>query len=51
MMSSHVAVFQYGSNMSSARLNDPGRPNGQANVQGIARTVRRYKFGFTVWSD
>jgi len=33
----HVLLFQYGSNMSAARLNDPARLNGQAMPLSAAR--------------
>ena len=43
-------VFQYGSNMSTARLNDPGRLAGDAKFIGVARTSAPYNLAFTVWS-
>lgn len=43
-------VFQYGSNMCSARLNSVDRLAGDAKVIGVAKTVDLFEFGFTVWS-
>jgi len=43
-------VFQYGSNMSTARLNSAERLVGDARLIGVARTVATFEFGFTVWS-
>lgn len=43
-------VFQYGSNMCSARLNSVDRLAGDAKVLGVAKTVDLFEFGFTVWS-
>ena len=44
-------VFQYGSNLSTVRLNGTDRLNGGAQVVGVARTVARYHLDFTVWSE
>lgn len=43
-------VFQYGSNMSVARLNHANRLAGDATSIGIARTIELYELMFTVWS-
>ncbi len=43
-------VFQYGSNLSTARLNGPDRLDGGAQVVGVVRTVASYQLDFTVWS-
>lgn len=43
-------IFQYGSNMSTARLNSAERLVGDAKLIGVARTVVPFEFGFTVWS-
>ena len=43
-------VFQYGSNMSAARLNHSDRLAGDAKAIGVAMTVEPFEFGFTVWS-
>ena len=43
-------VFQYGSNLSTTRLNGPDRLNGGARVLGVAQTVERFHLDFTVWS-
>jgi cation transport regulator ChaC len=43
-------VFQYGSNMSSARLNSADRLAGDAKVICVAKTVALYEFAFTVLS-
>lgn len=43
-------VFQYGSNMSVARLNSPERLAGDARVVGIARTAELFDLAFSVWS-
>lgn len=43
-------VFQYGSNMSAARLNHANRLAGDAKAIGIARTVEPFELAFTVWS-
>lgn len=45
-----MRVFQYGSNMSSARLNHSERLNGEAKVIAVATTVEKFDLGFTVWS-
>ncbi|GAA4441689.1 gamma-glutamylcyclotransferase [Bremerella cremea] len=45
-----MLVFQYGSNMSSARLNDSRRLNGAASIVGVVSTVETFDFGFTVHS-
>lgn len=43
-------VFQYGSNMSVARLNHADRLAGDAKAIGIARTVEPFELAFTAWS-
>ena len=43
-------VFQYGSNMSVARINHPDRLASDAVPIGIARTVETFELMFTVWS-
>lgn len=43
-------IFQYGSNMSTARLNGEDQLVGDAKLIGVARTVAPFEFGFTVWS-
>lgn len=43
-------VFQYGSNMCSARLNSPDRLAGDAKVICIAQSVDLFEFAFTVFS-
>lgn len=43
-------VFQYGSNMSVARLNHTDRLSGDANVIGVAKTVELFELMFTAWS-
>lgn len=43
-------VFQYGSNMSVARLNDVSRLAGDAKPIGVAQTVEPFELMFTVWS-
>ena len=43
-------VFQYGSNMSVARLNGEDRLAGDAKVVGVATTVERFELVFSVWS-
>jgi len=43
-------VFQYGSNMSVARLNGDDRLAGNAKVVGVATTVERFELVFSVWS-
>jgi len=42
-------IFQYGSNLSSQRLNGPERLQGRARVVGIARTRTNFQFSFPVW--
>lgn len=44
-------VFQFGSNMSTARLNSRERLRGGAQSLGLARTVGQYDLDFTVWSE
>ena len=44
-------VFQYGSNMSTQRLNGQDRLAGGAKVIGVAQTVEPYELAFTVWSS
>jgi hypothetical protein len=43
-------VFQYGSNMSVARLNHADRLSGDARVSCVAQTVEPFEFEFGVWS-
>jgi len=43
-------VFQYGSNMSVARLNGEDRLGGDAQPICVARTVELFDLVFTVWS-
>jgi cation transport regulator ChaC len=43
-------VFQYGSNLSTERLNSPTRLRGDARVVGVARTVENYELSFDIWS-
>jgi len=43
-------VFQYGSNMCSARLNSADRLAGDAKALGAAKTVECFDLAFTVWS-
>ena len=43
-------LFQYGSNMSSARLNSEARLRGDAKVRCVARTVEPFELVFSVWS-
>jgi gamma-glutamylcyclotransferase (GGCT)/AIG2-like uncharacterized protein YtfP len=43
-------VFQYGSNMSTARLNAPNRLAGNASVRGIALTDASFELLFDIWS-
>jgi hypothetical protein len=44
-----MLIFQYGSNLSTARLNGPERLGGGARVIGVAHTVTNFEFGFPVW--
>lgn len=44
-------VFQYGSNMSLARINDKDRLANDAKPIGIARTIEPFELMFTVWSN
>lgn len=44
-------VFQYGSNVSAARLNSPQRLNGKARAVGPASTAEPHELDFTIWSD
>ena len=48
--SDQALIFQYGSNMSSKRLNEKNRLNGEARFVGIAYTKDDYELEFTVWS-
>ena len=50
MRCQETLVFQYGSNMSTARFNANNRLAGAATVVSLARTVKRFRFDFTVWS-
>lgn len=43
-------VFQYGSNMSVARLNSDDRLAGDARAVCVATTVEPFELGFSVWS-
>jgi len=43
-------VLQYGSNMSSGRLNSPCRLNGDAELVDIAYTVNKFELVFDIWS-
>lgn len=43
-------VFQYGSNVSAARLNSPLRLNGKARAVGPASTAEPHELDFTIWS-
>jgi hypothetical protein len=43
-------VFQYGSNMSSRRLNGEDRLRGDAKVKCVAQTVEPFELLFSVWS-
>lgn len=43
-------VFQYGSNLSIARLNHADRLNGDAKFVSVARTVEHFVLTFSVWS-
>lgn len=43
-------IFQYGSNMSSKRINSKSRLNGCARFIGVAYTKDNYELEFTVWS-
>lgn len=44
-------VFQYGSNMSVARLNSVDRLADNAKPIGVARTVEPFELIFSVWSN
>ncbi|MFW6200947.1 MAG: gamma-glutamylcyclotransferase family protein [Gemmatimonadota bacterium] len=44
-------VFQYGSNLSTARINAATRLCGRARVIGPAFTAAPYELAFTVWSE
>ena len=44
-----MLIFQYGSNLSSERLNSHQRLRGDARVISVARTVKPYHFCFPVW--
>ncbi len=46
-----MLVFQYGSNMSSVRLNSPARLQGEAVPLGLAITEDLFDLGFTVFSS
>lgn len=43
-------LFQYGSNMSSARLNSEARLRGDAKMKCVVRTVEPFELVFSVWS-
>ncbi len=42
-------VFQYGSNLSVARLNHADRLNGDAELVAVAQTVEHFELAFSVW--
>ncbi len=44
-------IFQYGSNVSTRRLNSRARLRGDARMLGLVRTRHGFDLGFTVWSD
>lgn len=44
-----MLIFQYGSNLSSERLNSEQRLGGAARVVGIAYTEQPFRFRFPVW--
>lgn len=44
-------IFQYGSNMSVARLNSKDRLDGCAKKIGIVKTIEKFDFEFSVWSN
>lgn len=44
-------VFQYGSNMSTERLNSVNRLNGFAKFKAIAYTKDKYDLVFDIWSN
>lgn len=44
-------VFQYGSNMSMARINSDARLRGDAKLFCVAKTEKRFDFSFTIFSD
>jgi hypothetical protein len=46
-----AVIFQYGSNMSTPRLNGADRLCGAAKPIGIAKTSECYELDFTVWSE
>lgn len=48
---STVLIFQYGSNISTARLNARERLDGDATVISIVSTVHKFDIAFTVWSN
>jgi hypothetical protein len=43
-------VFQYGSNLSTERLNKADRLNGDAKVVGVALTEKNFELTFHIWS-
>lgn len=43
-------VFQYGSNLSSQRLNGEDRLRGDARVCAVAQTINDYELIFDIWS-
>ena len=43
-------VFQYGSNLSVARLNHADRLNGDAKLVAVAQTAEHFELTFNVWS-
>lgn len=44
-----MLIFQYGSNLSSQRLNSEQRLGGAARVVGVAFTEQPWRFRFPVW--
>lgn len=45
-----MLVFQYGSNISSERLNHEDRLRGDAKAISVVSTVKKFDIAFTVWS-
>lgn len=48
---SMAIIFQYGSNMSSERINHKTRLAGDAKMIGTAKTLEKFELGFTVYSQ
>ncbi|MCP1726063.1 gamma-glutamylcyclotransferase (GGCT)/AIG2-like uncharacterized protein YtfP [Natronospira proteinivora] len=44
-----MRIFQYGSNLSSQRLNSQARLQGNARILGVACTRQPFRFTFPVW--